>query len=145
MNKTYKHRTMWRIAEKRDHINSWDYTIDAIDANYSWWSKAYPDLRVVRTIPCELIEDSSDRIELEAKDWISNCIDDIDEVIYDQISEHQKVDIRKILCKHIPQEKKFTKQDIRKIADNFTANNEYRFQVIQDFLKSHNLLSYTVE
>jgi len=140
MNKTYKHRTMWRIAEKRDHINSWDYTIDAIDANYSWWSKAYPDLRVVRTIPCELIEDSSDRIELEAKDWISNCIDDIDEVIYDQISEHQKVDIRKILCKHIPQEKKFTREEVCKWSNKAYFDwSEERYLIM--FLKEHNFLA----
>ena len=127
MTKTYKHRTLGWIYERLgDNYNP------VVNQTHNW------PMMPFSIIP-ELIENSSDRIELEAKDWISNCIDDIDEVIYDQISEHQKVDIRKILCKHIPQEKKFTRQEI--LRD--TELNIGRTNIVIDFLKEHNLYSDT--
>lgn len=96
-------------------------------------------------VHCNLFVDSQDREEVVEKDWISKLYLDIGDYVAINDDIPNEMMFRASIEQHMPKEKKFSKQDIWKIADNFTANNEYRFQVIQDFLKSNNLLSYTVD
>jgi len=132
----FKHKTLWMIAEQNNDFSYWDYVIESIDANYSRWSKAYPDLRVVRTIPPELIENSQDRQEVIDRDWISNAWKEYEECWTTNGYE----EFREIIKKHVPQANKFTKKEVW----DFFRNNWYNPTIQWNtywFLKEHNLLS----
>jgi len=134
----FKHKTLWMIAEQNNDFSYWDYVIESIDANYSRWSKAYPDLRVVRTIPPELIENSQDRQEVIDRDWIDELHNDLFYVG----KEISLGILREAIEKNAPKPKKFTIEYIKEWSKKHQRINTKN---LEEFLQEHWLLSGDTE
>lgn len=134
----FKHKTLWMIAEQNNDFSYWDYVIESIDANYSRWSKAYPDLRVVRTIPPELIENSQDRQEVIDRDWIDELHNDLFYVG----KEISLGILREAIEKNAPKPKKFTIEYIKEWSKKHQRINTKN---LEEFLQEHWLLSEDTE
>lgn len=130
------------IAEKNNDFSYWDYVIESIDANYSRWTQAYPDLRVVRTIPPELIENSQDREEVIEKDWIDEVRENYQQLCW--VYSTDKMWFRKAIENNAQKQQMFSYNDISDFAVSKSKdyNQEMTVRwVLEMFLKQNNLLS----
>jgi hypothetical protein len=125
MTKTYKSKDTWAIAVKKENY----YCITTTEDDPLSW-------RYI--IPTRFVEDHLDVREevVETKDWISKCVDKIFEYQrWRPWDEPDYVSVRKIIEKHCPTSKKFTRDDVYKFRDSFS----WTF-MLYDFLKLHWLL-----
>ena len=99
----------------------------------------------------QLIENSSDREEIIENDWISQCVEEIFEYQrwFPYEDEPDYVSIRKIIQKHAPKQKKFTRNEVRERISRevkLRTNIDYTTMLLDrevmlcDFLKEHGLL-----
>lgn len=132
--KTYKHKTLWWIA---NFYHGWivnDYIVK--DEN---WIQRFWEL-ISEWI---LIEIGFE--EVIEKDWIDDCIFDLHQ--WCEISWHRKIQkkvLRNHIEKHAPKQVKVTNRDISDFA--VSKSKDYNEEIIvrgtlELFLRQHNLLS----
>lgn len=111
----FKHKTLWWIAQQQ-----------------SEWDNKYVVGNSFR-FPEELLINSSDREEVVERDWVEKCVDEIFEYQrWRPWDEPDYVSIRKIIEKHAPKQKMFTREEVE--------SHWHLWEMICDFLKEHNLL-----
>lgn len=131
--KTYKHKTLWWIAEIED-FNKPLCKYKTLDSDWIVIHRCF-------------ISSDSNREEVVEKDWVEMCVDEIFEYQrWRPWDEPDYVSIRKIIEKHAPQVKKFTREDIGKWSREITERPVIIcsfVDALQEFLKEHNLLYNT--
>ena len=132
MTKTYKHRTLGWIYERLgDNYNP------VVNQTHNW------PMMPFSIIP-ELIENSSDREEVVEKYWVEMCVDEIFEYQrWRPWDEPDYVSIRKIIEKHAPKQKKFTREEIQDFTKDYVFESQIMDYIVW-FLDKHNLLSFEV-
>lgn len=124
--KTYKHKTLWWIAEKSN------------ERPYHYKLKFEDEIEYVRS---DLIENSQDREEVVEKDWIDDArkyhcnIRGYDE---SKLDKH-KTYFRQAIEKHAPKEKKFTEEELWVFSEKHLLTLPYNDVVkwMIKFLQAH--------
>jgi hypothetical protein len=116
----------WWIADKCESW-FWDYIIKSITLTTSQWSSLYPELRIIRTLPKELIENEPTIREEIKENLLWNAMIEYME-IKDRKGWASLDDLEKCVKKHLG----ITREEIDKLRCRWSCSKNDAIKLFED-------------